>query len=63
MTCAAIAEKGFRCPKLEDGSYGYNAPAALCYKALSVEELREALGQCEIKGATLDNVHSSPPCL
>jgi len=56
MTCWTIAEKGFVCPKLEDKSCDCKAPAALCYKALTVEELREFLNVCEIKGATIDNV-------
>jgi len=59
MTCATIAEKGFKCPKLEDNSCGCKSPAALCYKALMVNELREYLNVCEIKGATLDNVQTA----
>lgn len=59
MTCRTIAEKGFVCPKLEDKSCDCKAPAALCYKALSVEELREFLNRCEIKGTTLDNVQTA----
>ena len=49
MTCKTIAEKGFICPKMEDDSCNCKSPAALCYQALSVEELREFLKQCEIK--------------
>ena len=56
ITCAKIAEKGFVCPKIADGACSCKAPAALCYIALSVEELREFLHQCEIKGATIDNI-------
>ena len=51
MTCAKIAEGGFRCPRLEDGSCGCKAPAALCYKALTVEELRAAMGECPVDGS------------
>ena len=59
MTCVTIAEKGFKCPKLEDNSCGCKSPATLCYKALMVNELREYLNVCEIKGATLDNVQTA----
>ena len=56
MTCAKIAEGGFRCPRMEDGSCGCKAPAALCYKALTVEELREALRECEVLGTAAEDV-------
>jgi len=59
MTCAAIAEKGFRCPKLEAGTCACKAPAALCYKALDIRELREYLNACEMKSATLDNIQTA----
>lgn len=41
MTCAVIAEKGFKCPRLEDGSCSCKAPAALCYQPMSVTGLRD----------------------
>lgn len=59
ITCAKIAEKGFVCPKIADGSCPCKAPAALCYIALSVDELREFLHKCEIKGATIDNIQTA----
>jgi len=59
MTCCKIAESGFKCPKLDDSSCSCKAPAALCYKALTVEELREFLNMQEIKGTTLDNVQTA----
>ena len=53
ITCKAIAEKGFVCPKLENGSCSCKSPAALCYLPLSLDELREAPrlgGGAEIPG-------------
>lgn len=35
ITCKAIAEKGFSCPRIADGSCTCKAPAALCYQPLS----------------------------
>ena len=43
MTCAVIAEKGFKCPRLEDGSCSCKAPAALCYQPMSVTGLRDII--------------------
>lgn len=59
MTCAKIAESGFKCPKAEDGSCTCKSPAALCYKALDIDGLRDYLSKCEIKSATLDNVQTA----
>lgn len=43
MTCAVIAEKGFKCPRLEDGSCSCKVPAALCYQPMSVTGLRDII--------------------
>lgn len=43
MTCAVIAEKGFKCPRFEDGSCSCKAPAALCYQPMGVTGLRDIL--------------------
>lgn len=43
MTCAVIAEKGFKCPRLEDGSCSCKAPAALCYQPMGVTGLRDII--------------------
>lgn len=59
ITCRTIAEKGFVCPKMEDGSCGCKAPAALCYKALSVEELRVFLSELEIKRSAVDDMQTA----
>ena len=54
ITCRTIAEKGFRCPKLEDSSCGCKSPAALCYKPLAVEELREFLSEQPVAKSAVD---------
>jgi putative DNA primase/helicase len=59
MTCAKIAESGFKCPKLEDGSCPCKSPAALCYKPLIVDELREYLAACEVKQSAVDDVQTA----
>lgn len=50
MTCAVIAEKGFKCPRMEDGSCSCKAPAALCYQPMSVGGIRDI-----ISGITVTN--------
>ncbi len=54
ITCQTIADKGFACPKL--GQCGCKAPAALCYKALTVEELRTELAKCQIMHTPVDDI-------
>ena len=54
ITCAKIAELGYSCPQMK--KCGCKAPAALCYKALSTEELLAQLQEVEIKESQLDNI-------
>jgi putative DNA primase/helicase len=54
ITCAKIAEMGFACPCAE--TCGCKAPAALCYKAMTTEELRKALSGIESTGVVLDDM-------
>lgn len=65
MTCAKIAECGFKCPRLEEaGSSGGNAcacksPAALCYKPLDIDTLRELLSAAEVKGSPVEDMQAA----
>lgn len=59
MTCRTIAEKGFQCPRLEDGSCSCKAPAAMCYKPLTIEELRELMKSIEVKKSAVDDIRSA----
>lgn len=56
ITCSTIAEKGFKCPKLIDGSCGAKAPAALCYKPLTLEELRFFLKETVPTKSAVDDI-------
>lgn len=58
ITCKTIAEKGFICPKIGSEECGARAPAALCYKALSIEDLRLFLKIQEVKKAPVDNIQT-----
>ena len=59
ITCKAIAEKGFVCPKLENGACTCKAPAALCYLPLSLDELREALSAIPAQKSPVENMRSA----
>jgi len=56
ITCATIAEKGFRCPRLASGDCSCKSPAALCYQALGVDELRTMLLALPSKASVVDNM-------
>jgi len=54
ITCKSIAEKGFVCPGMTDGSCSCRAPAALCYLPLTVDELREVLSNIPAAGSPVE---------
>lgn len=56
ITCATIAEKGFVCPKMEDGSCPCRSPAAFCYQPMTVEELRAALAAQPVAEMQMENM-------
>ena len=59
MTCAKIAESGFKCPRLEEGGCACKSPAALCYKPLDIDTLREFLTEAEVKGIPLEDMQTA----
>lgn len=56
ITCRTIAEKGFNCSKLVTGECACKAPAALCFQALTVEELREALSGQQVGASAVESM-------
>lgn len=59
ITCKAIAEKGFACPRLADGSCTCKAPAALCYLPLNLEELRTALAAAKVYTSPVEDMRAA----
>lgn len=59
MTCKVIAEKGFKCPKLESGECTCKAPAAMCYQPMSIEGLRELIGEFPVKGTMVEDMQTA----
>lgn len=59
ITCRAIAEKGFACPRMADGTCTCKAPAALCYLPMALNELREALSGAEACASPVEAVRAA----
>ena len=59
ITCAVIAEKGFKCPNLEENSCGCKSPAALSYKTLCIEDLRVFLSEQKVMKSAVDDVQTA----
>ena len=59
ITCRAIAEKGFSCPRMADGSCTCKAPAALCYQPMALDELREMLSAAEVHKSPVEDVRAA----
>ena len=56
MTCAKIAELGYKCPKLKSNECGCKSPAALCYKPLQTAELLDRLNSIELGATPIENI-------
>ncbi|MDL2317711.1 phage/plasmid primase, P4 family [Eubacteriales bacterium OttesenSCG-928-A19] len=59
MTCQIIAEKGFACPKLTDGSCPCRSPAALCYQPLDIDTMRALLTELPFTGNTVNDMQTA----
>lgn len=59
ITCKTIAEKGFKCPKLIDGSCTVKAPAALCYRPMSLAGLRNILSKEPVTGNLSEDMQTA----
>lgn len=59
INCSTIAEKGFKCPKLESGECDCKAPAAICYKPVSIDGMREIIAELPVAEKPLDNMRTA----
>ena len=59
ITCATIAEKGFVCPKLTDGSCGCKAPAALAFIPATIDELKKTLAVIKPKREAAEDIQQA----
>lgn len=50
MTCQTIAEKGWKCPRLEDGSCDCRSPASKCWKELDASAVQTLLDSEPVTG-------------
>lgn len=58
MLCKTIAEKGFKCPRMESGECKCRAPAALCYQPMSVDGLRSVIADLPITGDDMKDLRT-----
>ena len=58
MLCKTIAEKGFKCPRLESGACSCKAPAALCFLPMSVDGLRSVIEELPITGDDMKDLRA-----
>ena len=59
INCSTIAEKGFKCPKMENGECTCKAPAALCYLPMSIDGLRDIIAELPVTDKVLDNMQTA----
>lgn len=59
MTCQTIADKGFKCPKLANGSCNCKSPAAMSYQPLELSGLRTALAAIPVQNAVVDDLQTA----
>ena len=57
MTCQAIAERGWTCPRLKE--CGCKAPAAMCYKPLDTKALCDIVAGLPITGSLDDDIDTA----
>ena len=58
ITCRVIAEKGFRCPKLDSGECKCRSPAALCYQPMNLDGLRSVIAEMKISGDDMQDLRT-----
>ena len=56
ITCAKIAERGFVCPKMKDGSCTCKSPASLAFLPASVDELKKGLAMVKPKHDAAEDI-------
>ncbi len=59
ITCMVISDKGFKCPKLANGECGVKAPAALCYKPMSLEGIRTVIASLPVSGNVSEDMQTA----
>lgn len=59
ITCQTIADKGFKCPKLESGECSCKAPAALCYQPMSADGLRAVIATLPVKDSMVEDLQTA----
>ena len=59
ITCKTIAEKGFKCPRMESGECKCKSPAALCYLPMSIEGLRSLIAELPVQDSVTEDLQTA----
>ena len=59
ITCRTIAEKGFKCPRMESGECTAKAPAALSYQPLGEDDLMSVIAELPISGDDMKDLRTA----
>nr|MCR5511701.1 RepB family DNA primase [Lachnospiraceae bacterium] len=59
MTCEKIKELGFTCPKMANGECTCKAPAAKCYQALDVADIKALLTAQPVKSVVVEDMQTA----
>ena len=59
ITCKTIAEKGFKCPRMEAGACSCKSPAALCFLPMRIEGLRSLIAELPVGGSVTEDLQTA----
>ncbi len=59
MTCKTIAEKGYKCPRMESEECKCKAPAALCYQPMSIDGIRSLIMEIPATGSVTEDLQTA----
>ena len=59
ITCRTIAEKGFKCPRMESGACRCKSPAALCFLPMNIDGLRSLIAELPVRDSVTENLQTA----
>ena len=59
VTCEVIEQRGYKCPKRLSGACSCRAPAALCYKPLEIDSVRQLVSHLPVKHTSAEDMQTA----
>ena len=59
ITCRTIAEKGFKCPRMESGACRCKSPAALCFLPMNIDGLRSLIAELPVRDSVTEDLQTA----